>query len=108
VKNEPPQTHTRTIRLVTPIDLNWEPDLWGRVRRQVQSARASSSPALTISNPRDLALQAEVAFDYFSLRELDERTPRGGRHDRNVPAFAGTDAKSPQGRLVSDLDVSQA
>jgi NodT family efflux transporter outer membrane factor (OMF) lipoprotein len=54
-----------------PVDLNYEIDLWGRVRRGVTSAReqAQASDA-DLENAR-LSLHAELALDYFGLRAAD-------------------------------------
>jgi NodT family efflux transporter outer membrane factor (OMF) lipoprotein len=54
-----------------PVDLNYEIDLWGRIRRGVTSAReqAQASDA-DLENAR-LSLHAELALDYFGLRSAD-------------------------------------
>ena len=54
-----------------PVDLNYEVDLWGRIRRTVTSAReqAQASDA-DLENAR-LSLHAELAMDYFGLRSAD-------------------------------------
>jgi NodT family efflux transporter outer membrane factor (OMF) lipoprotein len=54
-----------------PVDLNYEIDLWGRIRRGVTSAReqAQASDA-DLENAR-LSLHAELALDYFGLRAAD-------------------------------------
>jgi NodT family efflux transporter outer membrane factor (OMF) lipoprotein len=53
------------------LDASWEPDLWGRVRRLVESNRAEAeASASDVENAR-LALQAELATDYFQLRATD-------------------------------------
>ena len=54
-----------------PVDLNYEVDLWGRIRRGVTSAReqAQASDA-DLENAR-LSLHAELALDYFGLRVAD-------------------------------------
>jgi outer membrane protein, multidrug efflux system len=54
-----------------PIDASWELDLWGRVRRSVEGARARLSSAADDLESAKLAIQAEVAIDYFALRSLD-------------------------------------
>jgi NodT family efflux transporter outer membrane factor (OMF) lipoprotein len=51
--------------------VNWEIDLFGRVRRQVEGARASAQQAQADFENTRLALMAELATDYFSLREAD-------------------------------------
>jgi multidrug efflux system outer membrane protein len=54
-----------------PFLLNYEPDLFGSVRRNLQASNASlQSAAADLYNAR-LVLTAELAADYFSLRELD-------------------------------------
>jgi len=51
--------------------VNYEVDLAGRVRRTIEGARASvEQSAADLENVR-LLLTAELATDYFSLRELD-------------------------------------
>ncbi|MBV8593316.1 MAG: efflux transporter outer membrane subunit, partial [Caulobacteraceae bacterium] len=50
----------------------WQPDLWGAVRRQIESARASAqASAGTLANAR-LSAQTELAVDYMALRQYDE------------------------------------
>lgn len=49
----------------------WEPDLWGRVRRQVEASEAAAqASAATLQNLR-LSIQATLAQNYFQLRTLD-------------------------------------
>lgn len=54
-----------------PFNINYEVDLFGQVRRNVEAANASlQSTAANLGNAQ-LVLTAELAADYFSLRELD-------------------------------------
>ena len=54
-----------------PFSLNYEVDLFGRVRKNVEAANASlQSTAADLGNVQ-LVLSAELAADYFTLRELD-------------------------------------
>ncbi|MBW9102570.1 efflux transporter outer membrane subunit [Paraburkholderia phenoliruptrix] len=51
--------------------INYDTDLFGRIRRQVEGATASAGEAADdLANAR-LILTTEVATDYFALRELD-------------------------------------
>ncbi len=57
-----------------PFLLNYEPDLFGKVKRSLQASNASlQSTAADLYNV-NLVLTAELAADYFSLRELDAET----------------------------------
>jgi multidrug efflux system outer membrane protein len=54
-----------------PFSLSYEADLFGRVRRNVEATNASlQSTAADLQNVQ-LVLTAELAADYFTLRELD-------------------------------------
>jgi outer membrane protein, multidrug efflux system len=54
-----------------PLEATWELDLWGRVRRAVEGQRARLTAAADDLESAKLAIQAEVAIDYFMLRALD-------------------------------------
>jgi len=54
-----------------PVDVAWEPDLWGRVRLSVEGAvRGAQASAADLENVR-LSEQALLATDYFSLAAVD-------------------------------------
>ena len=61
---------TQTV-ISTNLSASWEPDLWGEVRREIESskARAQASDA-TLAGER-LSIAASVATDYFGLRQAD-------------------------------------
>jgi outer membrane protein, multidrug efflux system len=54
-----------------PLDLSYEVDLWGKVRREVESARAGASAAFVAIHQIHLGIQADVAANYFRIRSLD-------------------------------------
>ena len=89
-------------------DLSWEIDVWGRIRRTieagVESAQASEAD---LENAR-LSFQAELAADYFALREADTEKDL---LDTNVAAYEKalklTSDRFAQG-VVSGVDVAQA
>jgi NodT family efflux transporter outer membrane factor (OMF) lipoprotein len=57
-----------------PFSLNYEVDLFGRNRKNLEASNASlQSTAADLQNVQ-LVLTAELAADYFSLRELDSET----------------------------------
>jgi NodT family efflux transporter outer membrane factor (OMF) lipoprotein len=53
------------------VDASWEIDVWGRIRRLVESSEASAqASAADLENAR-LSARTELAQDYFQLRTLD-------------------------------------
>jgi NodT family efflux transporter outer membrane factor (OMF) lipoprotein len=67
---QPVRPYTQSVYSI-PFSLSYEADLFGRVRRNVEAANASlQSTAADLANVQ-LVLTAELAADYFTLRELD-------------------------------------
>ncbi len=54
-----------------PFDLNYEVDLWGRVRRSVTSAVEQAQASAADMETARLSLHSELAVDYFDLRSDD-------------------------------------
>jgi NodT family efflux transporter outer membrane factor (OMF) lipoprotein len=52
---------------------SWNPDLWGSVRRQVQSDTAIAQASSAQLAYTTLSLQSTLAVDYFQLRALDSQ-----------------------------------
>ncbi|ALM87264.1 hypothetical protein ASB57_25410 [Bordetella sp. N] len=52
-------------------DASWDLDLWGKVRRQVESDRASAEASAAELADLTLSAQAELVTDYFALRYQD-------------------------------------
>jgi multidrug efflux system outer membrane protein len=93
---------------LAPLELGWELDLWGRVRRQTQGAQARFVAAGDDLESARLSLQADVGSDYFMLRSLE--TERALVAD-TITAYRRSlelTQNRRQGGIVSDLDVSQA
>jgi NodT family efflux transporter outer membrane factor (OMF) lipoprotein len=57
--------------LILPLQLNYEVDLWGAVRRSVSAAREEAQATAADRQTALLSLQAELAIDYFELRAAD-------------------------------------
>jgi NodT family efflux transporter outer membrane factor (OMF) lipoprotein len=67
------------------VDASWAPDLWGRIRRTVEGARASAqASAADVANAR-LSAQSELAADYIQLRLADAQK---ALLQRTVDAYA--------------------
>jgi len=53
--------------------LSWEPDIWGKFRHSSRSAAAISEASRQERNALQVSLVAQVASNYFLLRDLDNR-----------------------------------
>jgi NodT family efflux transporter outer membrane factor (OMF) lipoprotein len=91
-----------------PIYLGWELDLWGRVRRQSEAARARFSAAADDLESAKLDLAAEVADDYFTLRALDNEHALVANTIEAYRRSLQLTENRRRGGIVSDLDVAQA
>jgi NodT family efflux transporter outer membrane factor (OMF) lipoprotein len=58
---------------VLPLDVSYEVDLWGRVRRTISAAREEAQATAGDLATAGLSIHAELAIDYFELRSLDAR-----------------------------------
>ena len=98
--------------------VNYEADLFGRVRREVEGARASAEQAEADFENTRLMLTAQLATDYFALRELDaemavvrhslqlERDALGFIASRHDLGFA-TGLDLAQQQALVDADATQ-
>jgi NodT family efflux transporter outer membrane factor (OMF) lipoprotein len=57
--------------LVVPLQVNYEVDLWGRIRRNIAAAKEESQATAADRQNVLLSLQTELALDYFELRSAD-------------------------------------
>ena len=56
---------------IVPVDFSYEVDVWGKVRRQVESASASAQAAGETLTALRLSVAGEVAQTYWALRAVD-------------------------------------
>ena len=91
-----------------PLDLSYEVDVWGRVRRGFESARASALARVADYQNVRLTLTADVATDYFLLRALDGELAALGK----TVAAREESARLLRARFsagaIAELDVVQA
>jgi NodT family efflux transporter outer membrane factor (OMF) lipoprotein len=54
------------------LSANWDLDIWGQIRRNTESNRASAQAGAAALAAARLSAQAELATDYFELRAQDQ------------------------------------
>ena len=55
------------------LGASWEIDIWGKVRRQVESGQASAESSFADLQAMRLSMQTEVVLNYYALRAIDEQ-----------------------------------
>ncbi|MDB5873958.1 MAG: outer membrane protein-like protein [Ramlibacter sp.] len=93
---------------------SWEPDVWGRLRRGVDSASAGAQASLADLQAAKLSAQGELAVDYFNIRSLDaaralqadtitglERTLKITQNRYDAGVVARTDVLQAQTQLAN-------
>ncbi|MEO8166114.1 MAG: efflux transporter outer membrane subunit, partial [Betaproteobacteria bacterium] len=91
-----------------PLQVSWELDVWGRVRRAVESSEASAQAVAADLETVRLSLQAELAADYFLLRGIDSEAQL---LERTLVAYRkayGLTVNRHEGGVASDAEVAQA
>jgi NodT family efflux transporter outer membrane factor (OMF) lipoprotein len=101
-------TGTISSDFTLPGSISWELDLWGKIRRQVESNEASAQASAADLANTQLSLQSELAVDYFQLRTFDavkrllEDTAKG--YEKSLEL---TQNRHGEG-IASGADIAQA
>jgi NodT family efflux transporter outer membrane factor (OMF) lipoprotein len=90
------------------VSAAWEPDLWGEVRRSVESQEATVAASRADLESTKLSLQAQVVQNYFLLRVADsQRTLLNEAVDAYTRSLDLTRNRYKEG-VVTRADVVQA
>lgn len=91
-----------------PLSISWEPDFWGAIRRQIESASANAqASAADLANTR-VSLQGLLAVTYLQIRGIDLQAQL---LQTTIGAYTQTLKLTEdrlQGGLATDIDVQQA
>jgi NodT family efflux transporter outer membrane factor (OMF) lipoprotein len=98
-----------TTQYTAPINGNWDLDVWGKVRRTIESDTAlAQANAADLANAK-LSAQAQLAIAYFNLRtedsliDIHERTIVEFKHTREI-----VQNQFKAGFSVTEADVATA
>jgi NodT family efflux transporter outer membrane factor (OMF) lipoprotein len=96
-------------RLYTvPIDVTYQADIWGSIRRSVAANAASAqASAADLENAR-LLYQAELAADYFQLQGLDAERQLLGATVKSYEQYAQLTKDRYEGGVASMADLTLA
>jgi multidrug efflux system outer membrane protein len=91
-----------------PAFLSYEIDAWGRVRKSIESANATQQATAADLRFVRLAVEANVAMDYFSLREIDAERLVLDSTVQEMQSAVDLMTNRFRGGLNSELEVKRA
>lgn len=94
--------------LLLSLDLSYEIDLWGRVRRTVAAARQEAQATAADVETARLSLQAELAIDYIELRAADAQQQLLEETVKAYTVFLRLTTDRFRGGAAPKADVAQA
>jgi len=103
---------TKTLSQYNDLQLegqaSWEPDLWGRVRRNVEAASATAQAANADMANTSLSLHAQMAEAYFSMRGLDTQAQLLQSSIKQLTDQLDLTKRRLAGGIGTEADVAQA
>jgi len=99
------------------LGAGWEPDLWGRIRREVEASKTTAEASNAELGAAKLSAQATLASDYMSLRFSDEQKrllENTVKNDQRILTItenlykSGVDSRSDFLQAKSQLEAEQA
>ncbi len=90
------------------FDASWELDLWGKVRRSVESAAATAEASDEARRAALLSSLAEVARDYIQLRGTQEQLRIARENVKTAQQSLALTQERAAGGVTTDLDVANA
>ena len=108
------RTNTNGVRTGNTVGLgaaaSWEPDLWGSVRRSVESGEAGAQASADDLAAAHLSIQAALAQDYLQLRITDQqRELYAATTEAYARALKLTQAQRAAGvALLSDVALAES
>lgn len=104
---DPGATGAASANFSTSLTLNWEIDVWGRFRRQAESASAAYDSTLSSYDGVTVTLIGDVAQTYLLIRTTEQRLSVA----RQNLAYQAESVRISQAKLdageISSLDVEQ-
>jgi multidrug efflux system outer membrane protein len=91
-----------------PFDLSYEIDLWGRVRRAYEAGAAEADAAYENMQAVLLSITADVARNYFAIRELDKELEIIDKAIELRKYANDVVSQRVEAGLTSDLDFNRA
>ena len=93
---------------VLPFSVSYQADVWGRVRRNVESYREQAQASAADLATVNLSMHADLAIDYFQARSLDAQEQLLNSTVKQYEQALELNENRFHGGIASEVDVEQA
>ncbi len=91
-----------------PFDVSYQADVWGRVRKNVESYREQAQASAADLATVNLSMHADLAVDYFQARSLDAEEQLLNSTVKDYEQALELNQSRFRGGIASEVDVEQA
>jgi NodT family efflux transporter outer membrane factor (OMF) lipoprotein len=91
-----------------PFDVSYQADVWGRVRKNVESYREQAQASAADLATVNLSMHADLAIDYFQARSLDAQEQLLNSTVKQYEQALELNQSRFEGGIASEVDVEQA
>ena len=93
---------------VMPVDVSYQADVWGRVRKNVESYREQAQASAADLATVNLSMHADLAIDYFQAHSLDAEEQLLNSTVKQYEEALELNQSRFEGGIASEVDVEQA
>ncbi|MCU1300179.1 MAG: Heavy metal efflux outer membrane protein CzcC family [Candidatus Sulfotelmatobacter sp.] len=93
---------------VTPFSVSYQVDVWGRIRKNVESYREQAQASAADLATVNLSMHADLAIDYFQARSLDAQEQLLNSTVTEYEQALELNENRFQGGIASEVEVEQA
>ena len=93
---------------VLPFSVSYQADVWGRVRKNVESYREQAQASAADLATVNLSMRADLAVDYFQARSLDAEEQLLNSTVKQYEQALELNESRFQGGIASEVEVEQA
>jgi len=93
---------------VLPFSVSYQADVWGRVRKNVESYREQAQASAADLATVNLSMHADLAVDYFQARSLDAEEELLNSTVKQYEQALELNESRFQGGIASEVEVEQA
>jgi NodT family efflux transporter outer membrane factor (OMF) lipoprotein len=93
---------------VLPFDFSYQADVWGRIRKNVESFREQAQASAADLATVNLSMHADLAIAYFQARSLDAEEQLLNSTVKQYEEALELNQRRFEGGIASEVDVEQA